>query len=150
MATTAWDLLSLKGNELDKWFERSDSGPPPTGPGAGVALLASGTALGRVLAAVTRAVAWQGNEFATDGASLRNLLSPFSLRGITAAVHERPSLLDGRPCVVLDYSSTSRVAGWIRDEIRPVEPGLYLGVVYLRGRRLPLRFALESARDRAG
>jgi hypothetical protein len=31
---------------------------------------------------------------------------------------------------VLDYSQTSIVAQWIRDEIREVSPGLYLGLVY--------------------
>jgi hypothetical protein len=35
------------------------------------------------------------------------------------------------------------VASWVRDEIRQVSPGLYLGIVFLRGRRLPLRFALR-------
>lgn len=145
MTTTANHLLELTGAELDERFGAGESGPPPRGRGAGVALVASGTRLGRALAAVARAVAWRGKEFAADGASLRNLLSPFGLRGITASVYEGESRLDGRPCVVLDYSSTSRIAGWIRDEIRRVGPDLYLGVVYVRGRRLPVRFALEFA-----
>ena len=53
------------------------------------------------------------------------------------------SRLDGRPCIVLDYSKTSRVAGWVRDEIREVAPRLYLGLVYVRSRRAPLRFSLR-------
>src|SRR5438105_941760 len=36
----------------------------------------------------------------------------------------------GRSCIVLDYSHTSLVAPWIRDEIREVSPGVYLGIVF--------------------
>ena len=46
-------------------------------------------------------------------------------------------------CIVLDYSKTSRVAGSVRDEIREIAPGLYIGVVYGE-RRLPIRFSLSS------
>jgi hypothetical protein len=38
--------------------------------------------------------------------------------------------LDGAECIVLDYSETSLIAHWIRDEIPEVIPGLYLGLVY--------------------
>jgi hypothetical protein len=41
-----------------------------------------------------------------------------------------PSWLDGKDCIVLDYSETSLLAQWILDEIRQIEPGLYLGKVY--------------------
>lgn len=95
--------------------------------------------------AVVRLLAWSGKEFDAQGRSLRNLISPFSLRAITADVYIGESRLDGRPCIVLDYSKTSRVAGWVRDEIREVEPGLYVGLVYVRSRQVPLRFSLEFA-----
>jgi hypothetical protein len=67
---------------------------------------------------------------------------------VRAEVSVGPSWLDDRPCVVLDYSRSSVVAGWIRDEIREVAPGLYLGLVWgvgrlFGGRRLVLRFALD-------
>lgn len=42
---------------------------------------------------------------------------------------------------MLDYSKTSRVAHWIRDEIREVGPGVYLGLVYWSRARI-LHFAL--------
>ena len=35
-----------------------------------------------------------------------------------------PSWLDSKECIVLDYSETSLVAHWIRDEIRQIAPGL--------------------------
>ena len=65
------------------------------------------------------------------------------MRAIKADVYVDASRLDGRPCIVLDYSKTSRVAGWVRDEIREVAPGLYIGLVYVRSRRAPLHFALQ-------
>jgi hypothetical protein len=42
---------------------------------------------------------------------------------------------------VLDYSETSLVARWIRDEIRQIGPGTYLGKVYWEKKRL-IDFAL--------
>jgi hypothetical protein len=43
---------------------------------------------------------------------------------------------------VLDYSQTSIVAQWIRDEIRMIGPGIYLGEVYWNKARL-IHFALQ-------
>jgi hypothetical protein len=43
---------------------------------------------------------------------------------------------------VLDYSKRSLVARWVRDEIRRVAPGLYLGLVYLKRTRL-IYFTLQ-------
>jgi hypothetical protein len=50
--------------------------------------------------------------------------------------------VDGRECIVLDYSKSWLVARWIRDEIREVAPGQYLGVVFV-GRVKVLNFALR-------
>jgi hypothetical protein len=43
---------------------------------------------------------------------------------------------------VLDYSKTSIVAHLVRDEIREIAPGVYLGLVFL-GRRHVLDFTLD-------
>jgi hypothetical protein len=50
--------------------------------------------------------------------------------------------MDKKECIVLDYSETSLLAHWIRDEIREVAPRTYLGKVYLGKKRL-IDFALE-------
>jgi hypothetical protein len=139
----AQELPSMRGSELEALFARADAGTLPVGIGKGRALIASGTVAARPLSALVRLVAWRGKEFDAQGRSLRNLISPFGLRAITADVYIGDSRLDGRPCIVLDYSKTSRVAGWVRDEIREVEPGLYVGLVYVRSRQAPLRFSLE-------
>jgi hypothetical protein len=43
---------------------------------------------------------------------------------------------------VLDYSRTSLVAKHIRDEIRQIDPGTYLGIVYWDKTRT-IHFALQ-------
>jgi hypothetical protein len=50
--------------------------------------------------------------------------------------------LDQKQAIILDYSKTSLLAHWIRDEIRLVVPGLYLGIVYWDGHKI-LNFALH-------
>ena len=61
---------------------------------------------------------------------------------IVAKVYKAPSWLDNKECIVLDYSETSMVAQWIRDEIRLIAPDVYLGKVYWNKSRL-IDFALE-------
>ena len=78
-----------------------------------------------------------------DGGHLVNLVSPLRMRAIKAKLYEGDSWLDGAPSIFIDYSTTSLVARWVHDEIREVAPGLFLGLVYVRKRRLPLRFALD-------
>jgi hypothetical protein len=143
--TTARDLLAMPVGELDALFLSSPAGPCPAGLGSGTAIMAPATLFAGPLAALTRVLAWQGKEFAENGRSLRNLLSPIGRRAIAAEVYEGRSRIDGQLCIVLDYSETSRTATWVRDEIREVAPGLYLGVVFVRSRRVPVRFALEFA-----
>jgi hypothetical protein len=140
---TTDDLVQMTGSELDTLFRTLPAGPLPTGSGAGTALLGSGTRGRRAAAAFVRRTAWQGKDLAADGRSLRNRISPFGLRAVAARVDEGPSRVDGEPCVVLDYSRTSWLARWVRDEMREVAPGSYLGIVFLRSRQLPLRFVLE-------
>ena len=51
--------------------------------------------------------------------------------------------MDGKETIIIDYSKTSFLAGKIRDEIREVEPGVYLGKVWL-GKLRVIDFALVS------
>ena len=136
------DPRRATGGELDRCFAELPAGPLPVGFGSGTALIGSGM-LRRLLAGVARVGFWRGKVFSADGTSLRNVITPFGLRAIGAAVRHDVSIADGRPCVVLDYAQTSRVARWIRDEIRELSPGRYLGIVFVRGHRLPVRFLLD-------
>ena len=73
---------------------------------------------------------------------LRNHIRVLGLKAMIARVYKAPSLLDGKECIVLDYSETSLVASHIRDEIRMIEPGFYLGKVYWDKARL-IDFSLQ-------
>ena len=141
----ARELPLMRGGELDDLFANAPAGDIPVGTGRGQALMVTGTFAARPLLAIARLLAWHGKEFDAPSHTLRNLISPFGFKAITADVYAAASLLDGRPCIVLDYSKTSRLAGWVRDEIREIAPGLYVGLVYARTHRLPIRFSLEFA-----
>jgi hypothetical protein len=73
---------------------------------------------------------------------LSNRILGFGLSAIIAEVYKDKSWLDGQECIVLDYSKTSLVAHWIRDEIRLIDPNIYLGKVYWDKSRL-IDFCLE-------
>ena len=49
--------------------------------------------------------------------------------------------LDGQPTIVIDYSRTSFFCKKVRDEIREIEPNVYLGKVWW-GKKRVLDFAL--------
>ena len=135
-------LLRSSYAELDDLFRAGECGPMPDGRARGTAILLPGTSLGRGLARVVRIVGWQGKTFDAARGTLLNRITPFGLAAIRAKVYRDASWLDGKDCLVLDYSRTSLVARWIRDEIRLVSPARYLGKVYV-GRSEFVHFALE-------
>jgi hypothetical protein len=134
-------LVRMRPSQRDEVFRSSPAGDVPRGTGEGVALLPLGPVLTRVAAALIRTLIWKGKVFDPRYDGLRNRMTPFGLKLIRAKVFMGPSWVDGEECVVLDYSRTSLVAHWIRDEIREVASRTYLGQVFVRGRKL-LHFTL--------
>ena len=135
-------LLTLSQAELDKLFTESPVGNIPDGEAEGTAIVAPGTTYSSNIARFVSNFAWQGKVFDAKKGVLKNKILPFGLNAILAKVYKGRSWLDGKECIVLDYSDTSIVAQWIRDEIREIEPGLYLGKVYWDKTRL-IDFALK-------
>lgn len=96
---------------------------------------------------------WGGKSFKAESASVgaginrvhlfgRHQLFPFHTR-------LGPSVVDGKPCVVLDYDLTDNpgVIRKIHDEVREVSPGLYLGPAMWKTAGAPvfvLWFALDT------
>jgi len=144
MHPTVAQWLSMSRAELDDLYTRSAAGNIPTGDTTGTAII-SGTPLTKFLAAFARLFAWQGKVFdlsaGPNQGTLINKITPFGLTFIVAKVYTGPSWLDGAETIVIDYSSTSFFARKVRDEIREVEPGVYLGKVWWGKQRL-LDFAL--------
>lgn len=142
MAYTVAQLLKMSQADLDKLFSSAEAGPIPEGQADGTAIIAPGTTFSDEIAKMVGLFAWQGKVFDSKAGVLRNRILPFGLNAIVARVYKDKSWLDGKECIVLDYSETSLVAHWIRDEIRLIQPKLYLGKVYWDKARL-IDFALE-------
>jgi hypothetical protein len=142
MAYTVDQLLELPQAKLDELFTASQAGPIPNGEARGTAIIAPGTQFSSETAAFINLFAWQGKVFDAKMGLLKNKILPFGINAIVARVYTGPSWLDGKACIVLDYSETSTVAQWVRDEIRMIQPNFYLGKVYWNKVRL-IDFALE-------
>lgn len=142
MAYDVPQLLGMSQSQLDELFKKSPTGEIPDGEGKGTAIVAPGTNYTQDLAQFISFFAWQGKVFDAKNGVLRNKILPLGLNAIVAKVYKGESWLDGKECIVLDYSETSLVARWIRDEIRQIEPKTYLGKVYWDKKRL-IDFALE-------
>jgi hypothetical protein len=135
-------LLSMSPQHLDELYRCSPAGAIPDGPARGVALIAPGTPFSKSFAQATKLAGWQGKTFDAARGRLVNRITPFRIKAIAAEVYTAPSLLDGKDCIVLDYSRTSTLARFIRDEIRNVAPSLYLGFAYWGKTRL-IGFSLD-------
>ena len=137
----AAQLLARRGARLEHLFTESPAGAIPEGRGRGTVLFAPGTWISRPVALLVRSLLWQGKVFDRAQGDLVNLVSPLRLRQVRADVYRGSSIFDQREAIVLDYSKTSRVARWIRDEIREVAPGVYLGLAFWAGHKV-LKFVL--------
>ena len=136
-------LLHMTQAQLDDLFRASPAGPIPEGDVDGTVLIAPGTEISDTAARLVHLIAWQGKVFDGASSTLRNKILPDSEQAVVAQVYRAPSWFDGKECIVLDYSRTSLVAHWIRDEIRLVSPGLYLGLVFWERERI-LDFTLAT------
>jgi len=142
MAYDVETLLDMTQEQLDDLFKASPAGDIPNGEAEGAAIIAPGTRISAAKAKAINLFAWQGKVFDAEKGLLKNRILVFGFDAIVARVYKGPSWLDGKECIVLDYSDTSIVAQWIRDEIRQIGPGLYLGKVYWGKERL-IDFALQ-------
>jgi hypothetical protein len=141
--------LGMEREELDEIYKNCEhAGAIPKGEMRGTAIVA-GSSLSRTLAKIARMFAWQGKVFdifAADGTAgvLLNKVTFFSLTFIVAKVYRDKSWMDGEETIVIDYSTTSFFCRKVRDEIREIEPGVYLGKVWWGKTRI-LDFALTAA-----
>jgi hypothetical protein len=134
-SVTEADLLGMRYDALDSLFRASSAGPIPNGSLSGTLLAFPGTPAARPLALLAHVVLWQGKVVDRRARTLRNKVTPLRWRAFRALVSIEASWVDGRECILLDYSRTSFLARSVRDELRLVSPGLYLGVAWLRRRR---------------
>lgn len=139
--------LRLSRSELDDMYMHANTSSLPQGDTRGTAILA-GSPFPILFAKMAHLIAWQGKVFdvfapSFDSGVVVNKVSPLGLNLIVAKTYKGPSWMDGEETIIIDYSSTSLFASQIRDEIREVTPGLYLGKVWWGKTRI-LDFALET------
>jgi hypothetical protein len=142
MAYTTEQLLAMSQKELDDLFSASPAGDIPNGEAEGTAIVAPGTKFSAEIASIVNIFTWQGKTFDAAHGTLTNRILAFGLNAIVAQVYKGASLFDGKECIVLDYSKTSLLAKHIRDEIRQIGPGQYLGLVYWDAKKT-IHFALQ-------
>jgi len=130
MAYNVEKLLVMTESELADLFSSAEAGPVPDGEGEGTAIVAPDTSFTPEIAKFINIFAWQGKIFNAEKMALVNKITVFGLDAILAHITRGPSWIDGKECIVLDYSKTSLVAHWVRDEIRLISPGFYLGRVF--------------------
>jgi hypothetical protein len=139
-------LQTLKGmapSELDELFTIAPGCDLPVGFARGHILHLCDTRCPRAKARMANIV-WRGKRFDCDG-DFTNQWLGFRALGSTASV--APSWFDGKPAIIMEYEPGTPVFGNMRDEIREVGWGLYLGRFYERCPCPKFRgyFALEIA-----
>jgi hypothetical protein len=140
----AGKLLKMNQRQLDELFCSSPAGATPEGVADGTVIACAGTPAASALAPLL-GLAWKGKVFHPAKHDLLNRILPIGLRAVRAKVYRDHSLFDGKEAIILDYSKSSLLAHSVRDEIREVSPGLYLGIVYIRGMKT-INFALSFSK----
>ena len=136
------EFLKLSADQLDDIFRNSAAGEIPVGEGEGTAIVAPGTKVSDEIARFVNLFTWKGKVFDPAKGELRNKILPLGHKAIVAKVYKDKSWFDQKECIALDYSKTSLLAKWIRDEIREVSPGVYLGIVFW-GKKKLIHFGLK-------
>ncbi|MFO0825473.1 MAG: hypothetical protein U0792_20525 [Gemmataceae bacterium] len=120
------DLVRMSQSELEALYLASPAAPQPSGFVPGRAIKNPGSRSTAANSRLTRLV-WQGKIFRDDGTMINRLFG--AAKAIPADVYVGESWIDGQPSLILDYSH-SKLWPDVRDELREVAPGLYLGVMY--------------------
>jgi hypothetical protein len=136
-------LAQLSWPELECLYRQADAGRLPCGYYQGRAVYCKGKLGSRMRTGVTRML-WKGKHFSC-GAIVNQWAAG---RWLDGAVYRDASWMDGNPSIMLDYRCTSFVWRNVRDEIREVAPGLYLGIMFeeKHGRRTIKAFFVLEAR----
>ena len=138
-------LVRMDRYQLEALYRAAEPGRAPDGVTRGRAIMNPGSRLTVPASRVVR-VLWQGKVFTDDGMMVNRVLG---MRAVHARVYVGESWLDGRPSVIMDYAGTSRLFPEVRDEVREVSPGVWLGVMYTRkptGPEQTMFFALQARR----
>jgi len=122
-------LIQTDRATLEALYRSAGAGSAPLGSFAGRASPEPGTAKG-LRQSKRIGWLWKGKEFPGNGTMINRLA--LGAKAVKADMYYGSSFLDGGPTIVLDYANTSKSFKDVRDEMREVAPGLYLGLTYVR------------------
>jgi hypothetical protein len=127
---------------LEALYSSGSVSTPPPGFAPGKAIPDPGTRK-TVRKSRTIGILWKGKVF-SDGQMINRLAG--GREAVTASVYVAESWLDGKPALILDYAGNKRF-GDVRDEMREVSPGVFVGLTYVRKcpePKLAMFFALDA------
>ncbi len=142
MTYTSAQLLAMSQQQLDDIFGSSPAGDVPSGEAQGTAIIASGTVFSSEIAEVISLFGWKGKTFDAVHGTLRNRLLAFESTPSSPRSTKAPAGSTARSASCSITRRTSTVASHIRDEIRQIGPGMYLGIVFWDKKRT-IHFALQ-------
>lgn len=137
-------LARMSRAELEALYRGAAPGAIPVGITRGRAIDPDSPLRSRAASVV-----WRGKFFDPEAGELVNRWR-LGIQAVRAKVECGVSWFDGGPSIITDYQGMSRFI-WrdVRDEIREVAPGLYLGMMFRRNspnRGYEMFFALEAQR----
>lgn len=104
-------------------FRHGTLGCGPCGPTRGTILYADGRH--PRARACLQGLAWKGKTFYGDGTLTNRWLG--GIHAVSAHSDVGPSWLDGQPCLVIQFAPNAPILGNVRDEVRQIAPGVWLG-----------------------
>lgn len=120
------DSLSKRSwSELECLYRQGTAEALPDGYYRGKTVFCKDKPLWRARTGITR-ILWKGKHI--TGCRMVNQWA--GVKVIESEVKFQESWLDGKPSVILDYRSTSKVWRNVRDEIRLVAPGICVGIMH--------------------
>ncbi len=121
------ELSSNSWHELERLYRQAEPGHIPNGFARGRLVYCSDAPLVGIKSGAAQFL-WKGKHFCAAEQTLINQWC--GVRAIRATVCRGTSWIDGKPSIIMDYNSTSRVWSDVRDEMREISPGLYVGATY--------------------
>lgn len=143
-ALSARVLAQMSQEQLECLYRGASPGLIPHGYLPGKAIQPSSKTLARTRSKVINLL-WHGKHF--DGCEGMLVNQWLGCRAVRARVYHGTSWLDGQPSIIMDYRGVSRIWADVRDELREVAPGLYLGLMYQDEQPCPrfkMFFVLEA------
>jgi hypothetical protein len=136
------DLVRSDRATLEGLYSKGGVVAPPPGFAPGRAIPDPGSRK-TVRKSKVIGILWKGKVF-SDGHMINRLAG--GREAVTASVYVGESWLDGKPSLILDYAGSKRF-GDVRDEMREVSPGVFVGLTYVRkcpAPKLAMFFALDA------